>query len=179
MRNKLLSLIPEFQHISDADLQENCLQVWLEAIQKGDWEIEDLHAMPFTLLIKNTAVNIIEHTRAVTLCSLRIADVLLEEYQDKVSINRDFLLAGGLLHDVGKLFEYKRENGEFVKSEEGKLLRHPISGAVFAGKFNIPQEVLHIIAAHSKEGDGARHTVEAVIVNHADFVNFDALKIEG
>jgi hypothetical protein len=48
---------------------------------------------------------------------------------------------------------------------------------VFAAQFDIPQEVLHIIAAHSKEGDGARRTVEAVIVNHADFVNFEALKI--
>ena len=46
MRNKFLSLMPEFQLISDAELQENCLQVWLEAIQKGDWEIEDLRAMP-------------------------------------------------------------------------------------------------------------------------------------
>ena len=63
-----------------------------------------------------------------------------------------------------------------MKSREGKLLRHPISGAAFAFKYDIPQEVLHIIAAHSKEGDGVRRTVEAVIVNHADFVNFDALK---
>jgi hypothetical protein len=78
---------------------------------------------------------------------------------------------------VGKLFEYEKENGIFKKSAAGQLLRHPISGAAFGYKFGLPQEVLHIIACHSKEGDGARKTVEAIIVNHADFVNFETLKI--
>lgn len=177
MQKKLLSLMPEFQFIEDSDLQEKTLKVWIEAMEKKGWTVEDLLEMPFTLLIEHTPINIIEHTRAVTLCSVQIADVLLDEYKDRISISRDILLSGALLHDVGKLFEYIREESRFVKSEEGKLLRHPISGAAFASQFDIPQEVLHIIAAHSKEGDGERRTVEAVIVNHADFVNFEALKI--
>ncbi len=177
MQKKLLSLIPEFQSIRDFNLQSKTLEVWIKAMEKKSWTIEDLLEMPFTLLIENTSINIVDHTRAVTLCSERIADVLLEEYKDRISINRDILLSGALLHDVGKLFEYRREESRFVRSEDGKLLRHPISGAAFASRFDIPQEVLHIIAAHSKEGDGERRTVEAVIVNHADFVNFEALKI--
>jgi putative nucleotidyltransferase with HDIG domain len=177
MRNKLLSLLPEFQQIRDAGLQEKTINIWVEAVQKGNWTLEDLLEMPFTLLIQQTSVNIIEHTRAVTLCALKIGDVLVDQYKDKISLNRDYLLSGALLHDVGKLFEYKRENGRFVKSDEGKLLRHPISGAAFAYKFDVPAEILHIIAAHSREGDGARNTIEAIIVNHADFVNFDILKV--
>lgn len=177
MRNKMLSLIPEFQHIDDDDLQEKTITVWVKAMEKSGWTVEDLQEMPFTLLIEKTPINIVEHTRAVTRCSLEIADVLMEEYKDRIVISRDELLSGALLHDVGKLFEYKKMDGKFAKSDEGKLLRHPISGAAFAAKFDIPQEVLHIIAAHSKEGDGARITVEAIIVNHADFVNFEALKV--
>ncbi|HZX10233.1 MAG TPA: HD domain-containing protein [Acidobacteriota bacterium] len=177
MAKKLLSLMPEFQMIKDKDLKEKTIEVWRRAMEKGEWTVEDLEKMPFTLLIRNTPVSLIKHTRAVTLCSVQIADVLLEKYEENIPINRDTLLSGALLHDVGKLFEYKKENGEFVKSREGELLRHPISGAVFASRFGIPDEVLHIIAAHSKEGDGARKTVEAVIVNHADFVNFESLKI--
>jgi putative nucleotidyltransferase with HDIG domain len=177
MRKKLLSLIPEFQLIQDDSLREKTINVWEEAIEFGGWDVADLLAMPFTLLIERTPVNIITHTRAVTRSSLQIADVLLEEYKERVKISRDFLLSGALLHDVGKLFEYEKENGIFVKSAAGQLLRHPISGAAFAYKFGLPQEVLHIIACHSKEGDGARKTVEAVIVNHADFVNFETLKI--
>jgi putative nucleotidyltransferase with HDIG domain len=177
MQKKLLSLMPEFQSIKDEDLQEKTLKVWVEAMAKKGWTVDDLLEMPFTLLIEHTPINIIEHTRAVTLCSVQIADVLLDEYKDRISIDRDILLSGALLHDVGKLFEYVKEDSRFVKSKEGKLLRHPISGAAFASQFEIPQEVLHIIAAHSKEGDGARTTVEAVIVNHSDFVNFEALKV--
>jgi putative nucleotidyltransferase with HDIG domain len=179
MRKKILSLMPEFQLIQETTLQEKTLKVWEEAIVTGDWNVSDLLDMPFTLLIEQTPVNIITHTRAVTLCSLQIADVLLEEYKDRVKINKDFLLSGALLHDVGKLFEYEyeRDKGTFKKSSGGNLLRHPISGAAFAAKFGLPEEILHIIACHSKEGDGARKTVEAIIVNHADFVNFETLKI--
>lgn len=169
--------MPEFQLIQDTILQEKTINVWEEAIVTGNWDISDLLEMPFTLLVEQTSVNIITHTRAVTSCSLQIADVLLEEYKDRVRINKDFLLSGALLHDVGKLFEYEKENGVFKKSAAGQLLRHPISGAAFAYKFGLPQDVLHIIACHSKEGDGARKTVEAIIVNHADFVNFETLKI--
>ena len=177
MRNKLLSMMPEFQHIGDGSLQEKTIAIWAGAMEKNGWTIEDLQEMPFTLLIEGTPINIIEHTRAVTRCSLEIANVLLEEYKDRIAINKDQLLSGALLHDVGKLFEYKKADEKFVKSDEGKLLRHPIAGAMFAAKFDISQKVLHIIAAHSKEGDGARTTVEAIIVNHADFVNFETLKV--
>ncbi|MBN1225169.1 MAG: HD domain-containing protein [Candidatus Aminicenantes bacterium] len=177
MRKKLMSIMPEFQHVNDPDLREKTLAIWLGAMEKGGWSVADLQEMPFTLLIGGTPINIIEHTRAVTRCAMEIAEVLLEEYGERIAIDKDNLLSGALLHDVGKLFEYKRSDGEFVKSEEGKLLRHPISGAAYAAKFDIPQEVLHIIAAHSKEGDGARCTVEAIIVNHADFVNFEVLKV--
>jgi putative nucleotidyltransferase with HDIG domain len=177
MRKKMLSLMPEFQFIQESSLQEKTLDVWEGAMENGKWDISDLLRMPFTLLIERTPVNIIVHTRAVTRCSLQIADVMIQEYKDRLKINKDYLLSGALLHDVGKLFEYEKENGSFKKSRDGHLLRHPISGAAFASRFGLPQEILHIIACHSKEGDGARKTVEAIIVNHADFVNFETLKI--
>jgi putative nucleotidyltransferase with HDIG domain len=176
MRKQLETLMPELQLIQDPKLRETTAFVWAEALKRGGWGIKDLAEMPFTLLIPHTDVNLIEHTRAVTLSALRIAEVLTAEYKGKISIQRDYLLSGALLHDVGKLFEYKKEKGKFVKSREGELLRHPISGAAFAFKHGLPQEIIHIIAAHSKEGDGSRRTIEAIIVNHADFVNFDVLK---
>jgi putative nucleotidyltransferase with HDIG domain len=177
MRKKLMSLMPEFQMIQDPVLQEKTIHVWQEAIRQENWDISDLLEMPFTLLIEKTSVNIITHTRAVTQCSLQIAEVLQKEYKGKVVVNQDYLLSGALLHDVGKLFEYQKKKNGFQKSKQGQLLRHPISGAAFAYKFDLPKAVLHIIACHSKEGDGARSTVEAIIVNHADFINFDVLKI--
>ncbi|MBN1274494.1 MAG: HD domain-containing protein [Candidatus Aminicenantes bacterium] len=177
MRENLILLMPECELIKDSVLREKTIVVWEDAVREGSWTLEDLKEMPFTLLLEQTSINLIDHTRAVTLCSLHIAEVMEEVYDGRIPINKDYLLSGSILHDVGKLFEYTREGKKFVKSRSGNLLRHPISGAAFASKHDMPEEILHIIAAHSREGDGARRTVEAVIVNHADFVNFESLKI--
>ncbi len=174
--NSIWKILPELELIEDFELREKTATVWVEAVKRGGWKVEDLTRIPFTLLIPGTKVNLIEHTRAVALMALRIAEVLMELYGEKISLHRDYLLSGALLHDVGKLFEYTREGETFINSAEGKLLRHPVSGAAFAFQHGLPREVVHIIAAHSKEGDGLRRTVEAVIVNHADFINFDIFK---
>ncbi|OGD30155.1 MAG: hypothetical protein A2Y56_10110 [Candidatus Aminicenantes bacterium RBG_13_63_10] len=176
MKEKLLKLMPEFGEVEDADLREKTTAVWLEAMREAGWTFDDLAKMPFTLLIADTPVNLVEHTLAVTRCALKIADELVRAYRGRVAVNRDVLLSGALLHDVGKMFEYAKKGERFVKSASGELLRHPVSGAAFAYKHGLPEEVVHVIAAHSKEGDGLRRTAEAVIVNHADFVNFDVLK---
>jgi putative nucleotidyltransferase with HDIG domain len=134
MRKELLAIMPEFKLIKDPELREKTITAWVNAIEEGGWTIDDLKQMPFTLLIEETSVNIIEHTRAVTLSSLEIAEVMADKYKGKISLNRDYLVSGALLHDVGKLFEYKKEKGKFVKSRGGELLRHPISGAAFASQ---------------------------------------------
>jgi len=176
MKNELLQVMPEFGQVRDPALREKTIQVWLEAMKEAGWTFGDLNRMPFTLLIEKTPVSLVEHTRSVTRCSLAIAEVLLADFPGRVALSRDILLSGALLHDVGKMFEYKKRGSQFVKSEAGEMLRHPISGAALAYKHGLPQEVVHIIASHSKEGDGLRRTIEAIIVNHADFVNFDVLK---
>lgn len=176
MMTNILELLPEIAEIKDVKLRELTRDVWEKAVEKGGWSEADLEAMPFTLLIKTVSVSLMAHTRAVTRTAFEIAKAMNEAYAGKLRVDLDVLLAGAILHDVGKLFEYERRDGAFVKSRDGELLRHPVSGAAFAYKHGLPQEVVHVIAAHSKEGDGSRRTVEAVIVNHADFVNFDVFK---
>jgi putative nucleotidyltransferase with HDIG domain len=122
-------------------------------------------------------VNLLHHTRAVTKTAVRIAETLKENYGDAVCIDMDVLVAGGLLHDVGKFLEYSKQGGAVVKSEVGMLLRHPFSGQALAYKHGLPFTVLHMIAYHSKEGDLGKRTVEAIIIHHADFVNFEPLKL--
>jgi putative nucleotidyltransferase with HDIG domain len=85
-------------------------------------------------------------------------------------------VAGGLLHDIGKLLEYRRQGERTIKSRRGELLRHPFSGAALAFKHGLPDEVIHIIALHAREGEGSERSVEAIIVTHADFVNYESLK---
>ncbi|MFQ5722833.1 MAG: hypothetical protein ACE5GI_10115, partial [Candidatus Aminicenantales bacterium] len=80
MAKEIPSLIPEFKLIKDDHLRQQTIKVWQQAIKGRKWRLEDLKAMPFTLLIDEAQVNIIQHTRAVTLCAYRIGQVLKKEY---------------------------------------------------------------------------------------------------
>jgi putative nucleotidyltransferase with HDIG domain len=173
MKEDLLKFIPEFNLIKDSDLKEKVLKVWDIALKAGDWEAKDLQRMPFTLLIDPCPCTMVEHIRGVVNVSIEAAKALQSIYQDKIKINEDYLIAGALLHDIGKLVEYKEENGRFIQSNWGKLVRHPISGVGLCYSQDIPEEVIHIIASHSWEGDRCKRTPEAVIVHHADFINFE------
>lgn len=171
---ELIKVIPEFELIKDPELKGKVLKVWAEGIKEGGWKIEDLSEMPYTLLREDTDINFIDHNRGVVRGCIAMAEAMKEVYGDKIKIDMDILLAGALLHDVGKLIEITKENGKFVKSYRGKLLRHPFSGANMAYKFGLPEEIVHIIAVHSKEGDHSKRTPEAVILHHSDFTNFEA-----
>ena len=97
-------------------------------------------------------------------------------YSDTIAINMDHLVAGGLLHDIGKLLEYENQGDRTVKSRRGELLRHPFTGAALSFKHGLPDEITHIIALHAREGEGAKRSVEAIILTHADFVNYESLR---
>ena len=176
MEHELIQLLPEFQQIQDDSLRNKSLACWIDAMRQGHWQVTDLHEIPFTLLIPDCPVDFITHVRAVTQTAIVAAKVLSEFYQANYKINMDFIIAGGLLHDVGKLLEYKKENSKFVKSASGMLLRHPFSGAALAGKHQLPDEIVHIIATHAKEGDFGYRSPESIIIHHADFMNFEPLK---
>jgi putative nucleotidyltransferase with HDIG domain len=173
MKEKLLKILPEFNLIEDNALKEKTIEVFEEAIKIGGWEIDDLDKIPFTLLYEPCPASFLEHTRANVLCCISVANSLKEIYKEKVKIDKDILISGAILHDVGKLLEMEKKDGKIVKSQMGKILRHPVSGACLAYKFGIPEKIIHIIANHSKEGEGMKRTIEGVILHHCDFTNFE------
>lgn len=176
MNEKLLQLFPEIEQIRDGAIRQKTLDTLRDAIELGGWSPEDLDAIPFTLLIKDTKVSFRQHTRAVTQMAMTCAKVMEKNYQDYYRINTDYLISGAVLHDVGKLLEYRRTETGFIKSPTGKLLRHPFSGAGLCTKHGLPDEVVHIVAVHAKEGEGGYRSPEAVAVHHADFINFEPLR---
>jgi putative nucleotidyltransferase with HDIG domain len=176
MKKKLQELIPEFTLINDETLRNNVIRVWIDAMKAGGWEIDDLTKIPFTLLIPDCPANFVEHTRGVAMVSHAAAKILTELYGKNLHLTMDHLVAGALLHDIGKLLEYEKKDGKYVQSKCGKALRHPFSGLGIAFGKGIPDEVLHMIATHAKEGDMGKRTPESVIIHHADFTNFESLK---
>jgi len=172
---EFLEIFPEIELVKEKELKEKTENIWQKAMELGGWKQEDLFKIPFTLLIPDTDINIVEHTKAVTDVALMIVDALIVAY-DNIEINRDYLIVGGLLHDVGKLLEYEYKDGAFSKSRKGNLLRHPVIGANLATEFGLPPEIIHIIYTHSKEGENYRRSIESIIIHHSDFINFDVLK---
>jgi len=168
----------QLSSIENEELRSKTVAVWVEAAKQGGWEsIEELEAMPFTLLTKTHGINLIQHTIAVTEGALALADAQMEAYEKMpYEINLDRLIAGGLLHDVGKLVEAEKDGaGGFRKSKKGQYARHPISGAIIAAQCGMPEDIVNTIACHAKEGDGAPKVVETVLIHQADFATFDPL----
>jgi putative nucleotidyltransferase with HDIG domain len=119
----------------------------------------------------------VDHTIAVTEGALALARAQSDAYrQMPYAVNTDRLIAGGLLHDVGKLVEAEKdEKGGFRKSQKGMYARHPISGAIIAARCGLPDDIVNTIACHAKEGDGAPKVLETVLIHQADFATFDPL----
>ena len=176
MKDQLLERFPVIKQIENSDIREKTLNTLADAMQLGGWTLDDLDVIPFTLLIKGTKVSFRQHTNAVTAMAIKCAEIMAENYSDAYTLNFDHLIAGSILHDVGKLLEYRRSDSGFVKSSCGKLLRHPFSGAGLCTKHGLPDEVVHIVAVHAKEGEGGYRSPEAVAVHHADFINFEPLR---
>ena len=175
MEHKLRELFPEFDLIRDTRLRKQALTCWMDAMERGGWTLKDLDRLPFTLLIPDCKVNLRTHVRAVTQTAMAAAELLMQHYGDEIKIDMDILIAGGLLHDIGKLLEYCYDGDRVVKGATGHLLRHPFTGVGLAMKHDLPDTVVHIIATHAKEGEGGYRTPEAIIVHYADFMNFKSL----
>ncbi|MBS1271210.1 MAG: hypothetical protein MAGBODY4_00339 [Candidatus Marinimicrobia bacterium] len=176
-KEAVLKLLPEIEKISDDKLRGKVIACWEEAMAYRQWTVEELRSIPFTLLADDVKITFIDHVRAV--CNMCIAcdEVLTESHgESKTPVNRDHLIAGALLADVGKLFEYEKVDGSIVKSDYGQKLRHPFSGVGVAFKHDLPPEVMHVIATHSKEGAGEKRSPESIIFHHADFIDFELVK---
>lgn len=157
----------ELQLIKDEVLRNKVVNVWKEAANRGNWKT--LEDAPFTLLIEDSG-KLIDHTKRIT----NLAKVIFDQRTEDLNLN--FLIAGALLHDVGKLLEYEKKDCEFVIGKFGKKFRHPFSGALLAKEIGLPDEVILIIYSHSYEGDRIKRSPEAVIVNHCDFIDFEIKK---
>jgi len=165
-------LWPELEWIEDPDLREKTTRTWALALEQSPLSADDLNEIPFTLLIKNCPVTFMEHKRAVVHVALESAKKMREFFGDNFPVDFDVVVSGAILADVGKLLEYEKVDGKSVQSQYGRYVRHPFSGVGLAMACNIPDKVLHIIAAHAGEGDHVKRSTEAYIVHHADFMTY-------
>lgn len=176
MPAELIELIPEFSEIQDPDLRKRTMAVWEEALERGNWQIEDLPGIPYTLLIPEVDISFPTHVSVVCRLCLAMEEVLSEAYGSRYPIDRDTLIAGALLADVGKLLEFEKTGEGFRWSPTYKHLRHPFTAVGLCFKHGIPEAVMHIVATHSWEGDRFNRQPESILFHHADFTDFELSK---
>ena len=180
---EIVSLFPLINEIKNEDLKEKTINALEKAIRLGKWSIEELEDLPFTLLIpelignnNKPLISLIDHINAVTKTSLSVYDVYTDLKLNK-KLNRDFLISGGLLHDVGKFLEYEKDHsGAIVQCKAGKILRHPAQGLEIVAEFDFPLAIRQAIVFHSKEGKEINLLPEVEIISRSDFLCFIPVK---
>lgn len=97
-------------------------------------------------------------------------------------INRDLLVCGALLHDLGKALEYSLTNGIAV-TDDGRLVGHIVRGVVLieqaAAELGFPpaelQQLVHLIVAHHGTLEWGSpvvpKTIEAVLLHQIDLLD--------
>jgi putative nucleotidyltransferase with HDIG domain len=172
IRQSVEDLWPELAWISAPDLREQTTRTWMRALELSPLRSEDLHVIPFTLLVPNCPATFMQHKRCVVHIARRSAESMMEFLGSALPIDLDVVIAGAILADVGKLLEYETVSGEVRQSSRGQALRHPFTGVALAMECGVPDPVCHIIAAHAAEGDLVKRSTEAIIVHHADFMSY-------
>jgi len=116
---------------------------------------------------------LLEHT-------LKVASICEKAAEMYDLVDRDLLITGALVHDIGKVSSYSAD-GFFDYTDEGRLLGHIVSGdELIEGKIQIiqdfPQDLAlklkHLILSHQGQLEMASpvvpQTIEAIILHHAD-----------
>src|ERR1019366_8540866 len=106
MREAVERLWPEIQWIKDAKLREQVTQGWIKELGGGPLKPEDLNQIPFTLLVPNCPITVMEHKRCVVHTARDSAKAMTDFMGRALPIDADVVIAGAILADVGKLLEY-------------------------------------------------------------------------
>lgn len=125
------------------------------------------------------AGGLIQHTYEVVNYAVQICEA--QEQQGLSLINKSLLIAGAMLHDIGKLVTYQcnEQTSQFEMTMQGKFYEHIVAGiqmvAASDAAIKYPQIALlleHIIAAHHGKLEYGSPVVpcivEAMVINFAD-----------
>jgi putative nucleotidyltransferase with HDIG domain len=170
-RDYILRLFPDIVRIKDEGMREKVIQTWFKAWKRSNFpRIEDVHQFePARDYITYTNV---DHTNQVVQACAMMAMIPPEILN--LPLNQDYLLAGALLHDVDKMVIFDAQTGGWT--EAGRRTPHAVAGASMARAEGLPDEVAHIIEAHStKFSPHPPKSIEAVILRHADLIVANAV----
>jgi len=109
--------------------------------------------------------DVLNHT--ITLVELCMSTAKEMEKNYGIVINEDYLMAAAILHDIAKIFEWRR-GGEGLE-HTGIMLDHTMLGTAELYARGFPEGVIHIVASHFGEsGPTPPRNIEAMVMHHLD-----------
>lgn len=167
------SLYEEFKKVVST-IENRYLRGLLELLLEDSTLMEKLKKTPGGKLWHHAYVGgLLEHTLKV----VQICEKAASMYE---LVNRDLLITGALVHDVGKISAYSAK-GFFDYTDEGRLVGHIVSGDELIDKkiqmiegfpLNLAFQLKHLILSHQGQLEFASpvvpQTIEAVILHCAD-----------
>ena len=175
-RKGVIKSLPEATMLKDQELRERLYDAWAFSLSKSSFNrIEDMRGSgsPDSPALKQGTQA--DHIRAVA----RLAVAIAEEFEEHFGLrfNRDEVIAGGLLHDVGKPFEFDPENRKRWQANPRitgyPTMRHSVYGAYIALAVGLPERIAHIPGAHSREGQFIERSMVCEIIGQADHAYWD------
>ena len=182
-RARVQEELPEILWIDDDDLRQKVTDAWVAAL--GSSSFKALGEMRGSGNYDTPALrqgSQADHIRSVTRMAVRIAEEMAALFPG-FPCNRDILIAGCLCHDIGKVWEFDPENvrrwRENPRATGMPSIRHPGYGIHICLTMGLPEEVAHMAAAHSGEGELLVRSVENTILNRADYTFWQVAEAGG
>jgi putative nucleotidyltransferase with HDIG domain len=172
LREGVLEDLPEIAQITHAELRTRTIEAWAYALAESTFDrVTDIPGEANPGMLRLRRGNQADHLRSVTRIALAIADDFAGTFPE-AQIDRDIVIAGGVLHDVGKAWEFDPENLARWRGDPSRSglpsLRHPVYGAHICLAVGLPEEIAHIALSHSHEGEFQTRSLEGLIIHRAD-----------
>jgi putative nucleotidyltransferase with HDIG domain len=172
LRERIAEELPEVSQIKDEVLRRQVIDAWELALQRSSFSsIREIQPAGNPNSMVLTRGDQTDHIRGVTRLATVMADEVIASNPD-VKVRRDIVVAGGLCHDIGKAWEFDPVNQkrwrDTPRATGMPSLRHSVYGAHICLTAGLPEEVAHIAAAHSGEGELLVRSLENTIVHFAD-----------
>ncbi len=157
---------PELDRITSEPLEAGVVAAWSRAMTETG--VSDLGSLawqpPEQARLGIEDERLVDHVRDVTMGAIGLGELFVDRREQELSM--DTVVAGALVHDVSKLYEYDRDTAGYTGI--GELLTHPHYGVHVTAAAGLPVEVQHVVIAHSSNTAVSPATLEAEIVRRAD-----------
>lgn len=160
-----------------ATIKTGCLKELFKAFWNDKEFVNKFKTAPAAKKMHHAYIGgLLEHTLSVAL----LADKVAGHYS---GIDRDLLISGAILHDIGKILEFDYKTS-IDYSDQGRLLNHIVIGLEILDEKiesvkNFPEEkallLKHMIVSHHGQREFGSpeppKTIEAVLLNYIDDID--------